>query len=59
MTGYYSSILYGALLTVAIVFLFLHSWRSTIITGLTLPLAVIATFPVVKNINDVAALVPA
>ena len=27
-----------------IVFLFLHSWRSTIITGLTLPLAVIATF---------------
>ena len=27
-----------------IVFLFLQSWRSTIITGLTLPLAVIATF---------------
>jgi multidrug efflux pump subunit AcrB len=26
------------------VFLFLHSWRSTIITGLTLPLAVVATF---------------
>ncbi|HEX9302584.1 MAG TPA: efflux RND transporter permease subunit, partial [Casimicrobiaceae bacterium] len=34
----------GALLTVLIVFLFLHSWRSTIITGLTLPIAVIATF---------------
>ena len=34
----------AALLTVLIVFLFLHSWRSTIITGLTLPLAVIATF---------------
>src|SRR5205085_9703539 len=33
-----------ALLTVLIVFLFLHSWRSTIITGLTLPIAVIATF---------------
>ena len=32
------------MLTVLIVFLFLHSWRSTIITGLTLPLAVIATF---------------
>ena len=30
------------LLTVAIVFLFLHSWRSTIITGLTLPIAVIS-----------------
>ena len=25
-------------------FLFLHSWRSTIITGLTLPISVIATF---------------
>ena len=34
----------GALLTVLIVFLFLHSWRSTIITGLTLPISVIATF---------------
>jgi len=38
------TILEGALLTVLIVFLFLHSWRSTIITGLTLPIAVIATF---------------
>jgi multidrug efflux pump subunit AcrB len=39
-----STILEGGLLTVLIVFLFLHSWRSTIITGLTLPIAVIATF---------------
>jgi HAE1 family hydrophobic/amphiphilic exporter-1 len=31
-------------LTVLIVFLFLHSWRSTVITGLTLPIAVVATF---------------
>src|SRR5207237_9348934 len=38
------TIIEGAALTVLIVFLFLHSWRSTIITGLTLPLAVIATF---------------
>ena len=38
------TILEGALLTVLIVFLFLHSWRSTVITGLTLPIAVIATF---------------
>src|SRR6266496_4139953 len=38
------TIVEGALLTVLIVFLFLHSWRSTIITGLTLPIAVIATF---------------
>ena len=38
------TIVEGALLTILIVFLFLHSWRSTIITGLTLPIAVIATF---------------
>src|SRR5215467_10606723 len=38
------TIVEGAILTVLIVFLFLHSWRSTIITGLTLPIAVIATF---------------
>ncbi len=34
----------GGLLTVLIVFLFLRSWRSTIITGLTLPIAVMSTF---------------
>jgi len=34
----------GALLTVLIVFLFLNSWRSTVITGLTLPIAIIGTF---------------
>ncbi|HEY5365735.1 MAG TPA: efflux RND transporter permease subunit [Casimicrobiaceae bacterium] len=38
------TILEGGLLTVLIVFLFLHSWRSTIITGLTLPISVVATF---------------
>ncbi len=34
----------GAILTVMIVFLFLNSWRSTVITGLTLPIALIGTF---------------
>ncbi len=34
----------GALLTVLIVFLFLNSWRSTVITGLTLPIAIVGTF---------------
>jgi hydrophobic/amphiphilic exporter-1 (mainly G- bacteria), HAE1 family len=38
------TIIEGAALTVLIVFLFLGSWRSTVITGLTLPIAVIATF---------------
>lgn len=34
----------GAILTILIVFLFLNSWRSTVITGLTLPIALIGTF---------------
>jgi hydrophobic/amphiphilic exporter-1 (mainly G- bacteria), HAE1 family len=34
----------GAFLTVLIVFLFLNSWRSTVITGLTLPVSVVAAF---------------
>jgi multidrug efflux pump subunit AcrB len=31
-----------------IVFFFLHSWRSTIITGLTLPISVLASFIAMK-----------
>jgi hydrophobic/amphiphilic exporter-1 (mainly G- bacteria), HAE1 family len=42
------TILEGALLTMVIVFFFLHSWRSTIITGLTLPISVLASFIAVK-----------
>jgi len=38
------TLLEGALLTILIVFLFLNSWRSTVITGLTLPIALIGTF---------------
>ncbi|KZE32800.1 efflux RND transporter permease subunit [Crenobacter luteus] len=37
------SLIEGAALTVLIVFLFLGSWRSTVITGLTLPVALIGT----------------
>ena len=44
LDGVKTTILEGALLTVFVVFLFLHSWRSTVITGLTLPISVIATF---------------
>jgi len=36
----------GGFLTIAIVMLFLGSWRSTVITGLTLPVAVLGTFAV-------------
>jgi HAE1 family hydrophobic/amphiphilic exporter-1 len=34
----------GALLTVLVVFLFLNSWRSTVITGLALPVSALAAF---------------
>jgi HAE1 family hydrophobic/amphiphilic exporter-1 len=34
----------GAVLTVLVVFLFLNSWRSTVITGLALPISVLAAF---------------
>ncbi len=38
------TLLEGALLTVLVVFLFLNSWRSTVITGLALPVSVLAAF---------------
>ncbi|MBL8327470.1 MAG: efflux RND transporter permease subunit [Rubrivivax sp.] len=44
LTGLKHTLIEGALLTILIVFLFLHSWRSTVITGLTLPIAVISSF---------------
>ena len=34
----------GALLTILVVFIFLNSWRSTVITGLALPVSVLAGF---------------
>ncbi|MES2262525.1 MAG: efflux RND transporter permease subunit [Pseudomonadota bacterium] len=42
------TIVEGAILTMVIVFFFLHSWRSTIITGLTLPISVMASFIAMK-----------
>lgn len=44
VTNVRQTLIEGAVLTVAIVFLFLNSWRSTVITGLTLPIALIGTF---------------
>ena len=38
------SLLLGAFLTVLVVFLFLNSWRSTVITGVALPISVMASF---------------
>ena len=42
------TIVEGAVLTMVIVFFFLHSLRSTIITGLTLPISVLASFIAMK-----------
>ncbi|HSL69269.1 MAG TPA: efflux RND transporter permease subunit, partial [Longimicrobiales bacterium] len=41
------TILLGAALTIAIIYLFLNSWRSTVITGLTLPVSIISAFFVI------------
>ena len=38
------TIVLGAFLTICIIYLFLNSWRSTVITGLTLPVSIISAF---------------
>lgn len=46
-----TTLLLGGLLTVLIVFLFLNSWRSTVITGLALPISVISTFIIMRALG--------
>ncbi|MFG6080375.1 efflux RND transporter permease subunit [Paracoccus litorisediminis] len=43
-----ATLIEGALLATAIVFLFLNSWRSTVITGFTLPISILGTLAVVS-----------
>ena len=43
LKGVRDTLFEGAFLTIIIVFLFLKSWRSTVITGLTLPISLIGT----------------
>ena len=38
------TILLGVVLVIGIIYLFLNSWRSTVITGLTLPVSIISAF---------------
>jgi HAE1 family hydrophobic/amphiphilic exporter-1 len=38
------SLVLGAVLTIGIIYLFLNSWRSTVITGLALPISIISSF---------------
>ncbi|MCM2358789.1 MAG: efflux RND transporter permease subunit [Geobacteraceae bacterium] len=42
------TLIIGGILTVLIVFCFINSWRSTVITGLTLPISVISSFIVMN-----------
>ncbi|MET3924251.1 efflux RND transporter permease subunit [Devosia sp. 2618] len=46
-----ATLIEGAILAVVIVFVFLNSWRSTIITGLTLPISIIGTLTVVSMLG--------
>ncbi len=43
-----NTLVLGAIFTIFIVFLFLNSWRSTVITGLTLPVSIISAFIVMR-----------
>jgi len=45
------SMVEGGILTIIIVFMFLNSWRSTVITGLTLPISVIASFIIMNSMQ--------
>jgi HAE1 family hydrophobic/amphiphilic exporter-1 len=43
-----TTVLLGGILTILIVFMFINSWRSTVITGLTLPISVMSSFIIMK-----------
>jgi HAE1 family hydrophobic/amphiphilic exporter-1 len=43
-----TTLVLGAIFTIFIVFLFLNSWRSTVITGLTLPVSIISAFIIMR-----------
>jgi len=45
------TLLIGGLLTVLIVFCFINSWRSTVITGVTLPISVISSFIIMNALG--------
>jgi hydrophobic/amphiphilic exporter-1 (mainly G- bacteria), HAE1 family len=46
-----TTLLLGFIFTVFIVFLFLNSWRSTVITGLTLPVSIISAFIIMRALG--------
>jgi HAE1 family hydrophobic/amphiphilic exporter-1 len=46
-----TTLILGAILTVLVVFCFLNSWRSTVITGVTLPISVISAFIIMRALG--------
>lgn len=46
-----ATLIEGAALATAIVFLFLNSWRSTVITGLTLPISILGTLAAISALG--------
>jgi hydrophobic/amphiphilic exporter-1 (mainly G- bacteria), HAE1 family len=46
-----TTLVLGAIFTIFIVFLFLNSWRSTVITGLTLPVSIISAFIIMRALG--------
>jgi len=46
-----SSLILGGLLAVLVTFLFIRDWRATIIAGISIPTAIIATFFLMKAMN--------
>ncbi len=46
-----NTLIIGAIFTVLVVFVFLNSWRSTVITGLTLPVSIISAFVIMKMLG--------
>jgi len=45
------TLIIGGILTVLIVFCFINSWRSTVITGVTLPISVVSSFIVMNALG--------
>ena len=45
------TLILGGILTVLIVFCFINSWRSTVITGVTLPISVLSSFIIMKALG--------
>ncbi|MHC1728181.1 MAG: efflux RND transporter permease subunit [Syntrophobacteraceae bacterium] len=46
-----TTLVLGGILTIFIVFCFLNSWRSTVITGLTLPISVVSSFIIMNALG--------